>query len=81
MSREFRRALGYLAPYWRRLALVVLLSGLNTALTLTIPYLTKTLVDGGLVGRDLRVLYATVALFAAVSIAGFALTAIVGLRY
>ena len=81
MSREFRRALGYLAPYWRRLALVVLLSGLNTVLTLTLPYLTKTLVDGALVGRDLRVLYATVALFAAVSIGGFALTAIVGLRY
>ena len=37
MSREFRRALGYLVPYWRQLALVVLLSGLNTALTLTLP--------------------------------------------
>jgi len=81
MSPEFRRALGYLVPYWRRLALVGLLSGLNTAVTLTLPYLTKMLVDGALIGRDLRSLYWTVGLFAAASIAGFALTAITGLRY
>jgi ATP-binding cassette, subfamily B, bacterial len=81
ISPEFRRALRYLVPYWRRLALVVVLSGLNTALTLTLPYLTKMLVDGALVDRNLRVLYTTVALFAAASIGGFALTAIVGLRY
>src|SRR5262245_42495780 len=81
MSHEFRRALGYLVPYWRRLAVVVLLSGLNTALTLTLPYLTKTLVDGALVGRDLATLYRTVFLFAAASLGGFALTAITGLRY
>ncbi len=81
MSHEFRRALRYLIPYWRRLALVVLLSALNTTLSLTLPYLTKMLVDGALVGRDLSVLYTTVALFAAASIGGFALTAITGLRY
>jgi ATP-binding cassette subfamily B protein len=81
MSPEFQRALGYLVPYWRRLALVVLLSGLNTALTLTLPYLTKMLVDGALIGRDLRSLYWTVGLFALASIGGFALTAITGLRY
>jgi ATP-binding cassette subfamily B protein len=81
MSVEFRRALRYLIPYWRRLALVVLLSGLNTALTLTIPYLTKLLVDGALIGRDPRALYWSVALFALSSIGGFALTAIIGMRY
>ena len=81
MPREFRRALAYLVPYWRRLALVVLLSGLNTALSLTLPYLSKTLVDSALIGRSLPALYSTVTLFALVSIAGYALTAIVGLRY
>ena len=45
LSPEFRRALGYLVPYRRRLLLVVLLSALNTALSLTLPYLSKTLVD------------------------------------
>jgi ATP-binding cassette subfamily B protein len=81
MSREFRRALGYLVPYWRQLVAVVLLSGLNTALTLTLPYLTRALIDGALIGRDLRTLYSTVGLFALASLGGFALTAVTGLRY
>src|SRR5213596_4115799 len=79
MSREFRRALSYVIPYWRRLALVGALSVASTALSLA--YLSKTLVDRALIGRDLRALYVTVALFALTSIAGFALTAITGLRY
>ena len=81
MSPEFRRALRYLVPYWRQLAVVVLLSGLNTLLSLTQPYLSKLLVDGALVGRDVAALYWTVALFAAASLGGFALTALIGLRY
>jgi ATP-binding cassette subfamily B protein len=81
LSPEFRRALGYLLPYWRRLALVVLLSAVNTAVTLTLPYLSKTLVDGALLGRDLTALYRVVSLFALTSIVGFGLTAITGLRY
>src|SRR5262245_38215623 len=79
--REFRRALGYLLPYWRALAFVVLLSGLNTAISLTQPYLSKLLVDRALIGRSVTALYSIVALFAIVSLAGFALTALVGLRY
>jgi ATP-binding cassette subfamily B protein len=81
MHREFQRALAYLVPYWRRLFLVVALSGLNTALSLTLPYLSKTLVDTALIGRSLPALYSTVMLFALASAGGFALTAIVGLRY
>lgn len=81
MSREFRRALRYLVPYWRPLAIVLLLSGLNTLLSLSQPYLSKLLVDGALVGRDIGALYWTVALFAAASLGGFALTAVIGLRY
>ena len=81
MSPDFRRALAYLVPYWKRLALVVLLSGLNTALSLTLPYLSKTLIDSALIGRSLPALYSTVTLFALASAGGFALTAIIGLRY
>jgi ATP-binding cassette subfamily B protein len=81
MPPDFRRALAYLVPYWRRLALVVLLSALNTALALTLPYLSKTLIDSALIGKSLPALYSTVTLFALASAGGFALTAIVGLRY
>src|SRR6266545_7158246 len=81
MSHEFRRALGYILPYWRRLAVVVALSFVGTALSLTLPYLSKTLIDSALAGRDLAALYRTVGLFTLASVAGFGLTAISGLRY
>jgi ATP-binding cassette subfamily B protein len=81
MSGDLRRALAYLAPYKLQLGLILLLSGINTALSLTLPYLTKTLVDDALVERNVRALYGTVFLFALASAGGFALTAIVGLRY
>jgi len=78
---EFRRAVAYVVPYWRRLAVVVALSGLSTALSLALPYLSKSLIDTALVGRDAGALYRTVALFALASAASFALTAVTGLRY
>jgi len=83
MSRgsEFRRAVAYVFPYWRRLALVVALSGVSTALSLALPYLSRQLIDRGLVGRDAGALYWTVGLFALASIASFALSAVTGLRY
>ena len=81
LSPEFRRALAYLVPYWRPLSALLVLSGVNTALALALPYLTKTLVDRALIGRDLHSLYWTVGLFALASAGGFALTALTGLRY
>jgi ATP-binding cassette subfamily B protein len=81
MSPAFRRALSYVVPYWRRLALVAALSLVSTALSLVLPYLSKTLVDRALIGRDLSALYRIVGLFALTSIVGFALTAFTGLRY
>jgi len=76
-----KRALQYIVPYWRRLVLVAMLSLLSTALSLALPYLSKTLIDRALAGRDLVALYRTVGLFTAASIAGFVLTAITGLVY
>ena len=81
MKASFRRALVYVVPYWRRLALVVALSFVSTALSLALPYLSRILVDRALIGRDLAALYRTVGLFALTSIAGFALTSLTGLRY
>jgi ATP-binding cassette subfamily B protein len=78
---DLRRAVAYVVPYWRRLALVVALSGVSTALSLSLPYLSKTLIDAALVGRNTGALYRIVALFALAAVAGFVLTAITGLRY
>src|SRR5262245_16710353 len=75
------RALAYVVPYWPRLALVAVLSLVSTALSLVLPYLSKTLIDSALTGRDLPALYRTVGLFAAASLGGFVLTAVTGLTY
>jgi ATP-binding cassette, subfamily B, bacterial len=76
-----RRALRYVSPYWRRFALVIALSVVSTGLSLALPYLSKTLIDHALTGRNLAVLYRTVALFTAASLGGFVLTAVTGLTY
>ncbi|HWF83610.1 MAG TPA: ABC transporter ATP-binding protein [Vicinamibacterales bacterium] len=81
ISPQLRRALGYVLPYWRRLTLVAGLSLVSTALSLVLPYLSKVLIDRALIGRDLTALYETVGWFAASAAAGFALTAVTGLRY
>ena len=84
MTKEtagLRRALAYILPYWRGLAVVVLLSFVSTALALTLPYLSKMLIDRALAGRDVSALYRTVVFFTIASVAGFVLTAVTGLRY
>src|SRR4051794_39689016 len=78
---HLRRVLAYVAPYWRRVALVVALSITSTALSLALPYLSMTLIDRALNGRSLATLYRTVALFTGASLAGFVLTAITGMTY
>src|SRR5207245_70798 len=45
VSPAFRRALSYVVPYWRRLALVAALSLVSTALSLVLPYLSTPLGD------------------------------------
>jgi ATP-binding cassette, subfamily B, bacterial len=81
LDQDLRRALGYVAPYWRRLTLVVFLSLLGTALALVLPYLSKALVDRALIGRDAQWLVRIVALFAALTVASFLLNVVSGLRY
>ena len=80
-SGELRRALGYVAPYRARLGLVLLLSLVSTALSLYTPYLSRSLVDRGLIGRDLAALVRVVAAFAALTLAGYVLNVWSGLRY
>jgi len=76
-----RRAFAYIRPYWRRLAGVLAISLVSTALSLYLPYLTKSLVDDALVGRSLAALQRIVAIFVVAGAAGFALTVVSGLLY
>ena len=76
-----RRAFAYLLPYWRRLVLVVFISFVSTATTLTMPYLSKGLIDSALVGRDADALRRIVLWFAALGVLSFVLNVTSGLRY
>ena len=78
---DFRRLLGYVAPYWRRLLLVLALSLISTGLSLTLPYLTRLLIDRALLGRDTGALVRIVTVFAALTVGSFALNVVSGLRY
>ena len=78
---NFRRALSYLRPYWRRLTLVLVLSFCSTGLSLVIPLLSQRLVDDAILGADSDALRLIVLLFVAITAAGFGLNVWSGLRY
>jgi len=81
VDTDLRRLLGYVAPYWRRLVLVLALSLVSTGLSLLLPYLVRALVDRALLGRDAAALVRIVLAFAALTLASFALNVVSGLRY
>ncbi len=76
-----RRALRFIVPYWRPLAVVLALSVASTALSLYLPLLSRDFFDRALIGRDLSALVRVVALVAAVSVASFLVNIASGLRY
>jgi ATP-binding cassette subfamily B protein len=78
---DVRRLLAYVAPYWRRLAIVLALALIGTLVSLYLPYLSKSLVDTALIGRDAGALVRIVGLFVALTLASFALNVVSGLRY
>jgi ATP-binding cassette, subfamily B, bacterial len=71
----------FVLPYWRRLVLVLALSGLSTALSLYLPLLSRDFVDRALIGRDTATLVRVALFFAAVSAASFLVNIASGLRY
>ena len=81
LEPQFRRALAYVVPYWRRLLLVFVLSLLSTGLALYVPYLSRSLIDGALLGGDDNALRRIVLTFALITVASFALNVVSGLRY
>lgn len=76
-----RRVFRYLRPYRLQLAVVVVISLVSTGLTLWLPYLTKSLVDDALIGRNFDALVRIVGLFAGIGAAGFVLNVASGLLY
>lgn len=81
MHPHLRRALRFVLPYRRRLALVLCLSLLSTGLSLLLPLISKDFFDHALLGRDLPALLRTSLLFAGVTLVGFVLNVVSGLRY
>jgi ATP-binding cassette subfamily B protein len=76
-----RRALRFIVPYWRRLAFVLALSVLSTALSLYLPLLSRDFVDGALIGRDTATLIRVALVFGLVTLGSFAVNVASGLRY
>jgi len=80
-DRDLRRAFALIVPYWRRLALVMALSLVSTAVSLYLPLLSRDIFDGALLGKDAARLVRIVGLFALISIVSFGLNVVSGLRY
>jgi len=78
---HLQRALGFVRPYAGALAPVVVLSLAGTALGLYLPYLSKLLVDDGILARDFAALAKIVAVFSGVTALSFAVNVLAGMRY
>jgi ATP-binding cassette, subfamily B, bacterial len=81
IDADLRRALTFVVPYWRRLALVAVISVASTALTLYLPLLSRDFFDRALVARDAGYLMRVAAAFAGATALSFILNVISGLRY
>jgi ATP-binding cassette subfamily B protein len=75
------RPLRYVLPYRGRLAIILAVSLVSTALALWLPYLTKVLVDDALIARNAGALNSTIGLFLAAGLLGFVLNVAAGLTY
>ena len=78
---DLRRALRFIVPYWHRLALVLALSFASTALSLYLPLLSRDFFDRALIGKDGATVIRVVLLFTLVSVLGFVVNIVSGLRY
>ena len=81
IDRDLGRALRFIVPYRRSLALIVALSAISTGLSLWLPLLTRDFFDHALIGRDLATLVRVAVLFAGVTVVSFAVNVASGLRY
>ncbi len=78
---QYRRALVYVAPYWRGLLLVLVLGLFSTAVGLAQPYISRLLIDDALLRHNAHALLQIAVLMVLVSVAGFILNTVSGYRY
>ena len=78
---DYRRALIFILPYWRRLTLVLAISLVSTLLGLVQPYIAKLLIDEALLRRSSQALLTVAILMVVVTVLGFALNILSSYRY
>jgi len=78
---QYRRAMQFVAPYWRNLAWVMALGLLSTAIALAQPYISRLLIDDALLRHNLRALGEIAALMVGVTVAGFVVNIASSYRY
>jgi ATP-binding cassette subfamily B protein len=78
---QYRRALAYIVPYWRGLALVLVLGLFSTAVGLAQPYISRLLIDNALLRRDKHALGEIATLMVLVTVVGFILNIVSSYRY
>src|ERR1041385_4184153 len=79
--RQYRRALGFVLPYSKRLVAVTLVGLIATGTGLMQPYFSKLLIDSALLRRDMRALIWVAGLMASFTVAGFILNIISSYQY
>ncbi len=78
---QYRRALAYVAPYWRGLAFVLVLGLFSTAVGLVQPYISRLLIDDALIPRNMHALGKIAAFMVAITVVGFLLNILSSYRY
>ena len=81
LDPHVHRALAHVRPYLGALAPVVVLSLTGTVLNLVLPYLSKLIVDDGILAGDFWTLLKIVGLFVAIMAVSFAVSVLAGMRY
>src|ERR1700734_82592 len=77
----YRRALGFIVPYWPRLVVVLLTGIAATGFGLLQPYISKLLIDDALLKRNLHMLLMISGLMLAVTVVGFVLNILSSYQY
>lgn len=79
--RSYGRLLPFLRPYYRPLAIVLVISLASTLLNLMQPYLSKLMIDKALMRSDMDALVKIAGAMILVSLGGFALNMLASYRY